>query len=121
MMTEHPLTDDMVIRYFGLKQIGCEHPLTDEICEEISLRGISITMPIERNNMREAADWQLEKVIEWLKDNVSHSLLLEVTDKGVTYPNTSKNDKSLLRLDLNWIVDDLKKAMRPTSTQEENN
>ena len=100
----HPLTDDVVIRYFGLKQIGCEK----------GRERVFVTQA-----MRSSADWQLEKVIEWLKDNVSHSLLLEVTDKGVTYPNTSKNDKSLLRLDLDWIVGDLREAMRPTNTQED--
>lgn len=98
-----------------------QHPLTDDFCYRISE-----TFPpdaAERNNMRSAADWQLEQAVEWLKDNVSHSLLLDITDKGVTYPNTSKNDKSLFRLDLDWIAEDLRKAMRPTTTtttQEEN-
>ena len=98
MTSQHPLTDDVVIRYFGLKQIGCEHPLTDEICEEISLRGISITMPIERNNMREAADWQLEKVIEWLKDHAA-VYMYEAHD-GPCF-------------DEDGLLDDFKKAMRP--------
>ena len=93
-----------------------QHPLTDDRCDDIAFCYINTSDTCD--NMRSAADWQLEQVIEWLKDNVSHSLLLEVTDKGVTYPNTSKNDKSLLRLDLDWIVEDLREAMRPT---QENN
>ena len=105
------------------------HPLTDEICRQIQdstpelpcdehgkalsydgqriLDGMFEEMSeVSRAEMRSAADWQLEQVIEWLKDNVSHSLFLEV---GVTYP-----------IDFDWIVDDLKKAMRPTNTQEDN-
>ena len=45
--------------------------------------------------MRAAADWQLERVIEWL----SHNLDLE--QRGVDY-----------------IVGNLREAMRPTTTQE---
>ena len=37
------------------------HPLTDEICEEITFW----RNPCD--NMRSAADWQLEQVIEWLE------------------------------------------------------
>ena len=83
-----------------------QHPLTDEICDEISLRGISITMPIERSNMREAADWQLEKVMEWLKDHLgvmSYVWADDVTAWGI---------------DVESVIVDLKQAMRPT-TQED--
>ena len=92
-----------------------QHPLTNEICDKLSIKQLSkLDYDYEsinfaedvRSDMRAAADYQLEQVIEWLKDNVSHSLLLEA---GLT----------ALRLDLDWITDDLKQAMRPT-TQEDN-
>jgi len=42
-----------------------QHPLTDETCERISSRCVSTTTSVERNNMRAAADWQLEQVLNW--------------------------------------------------------
>lgn len=48
------------------------HPLTNEICEQISRRGVSVTTSIERDNMRAATDWQLEQVIKWFKQSTSH-------------------------------------------------
>jgi len=83
-----------------------QHPLTDEICEEISLRGISITMPIERNNMREAADWQLGKVIEWLDENLCNYNTGTESCPGFFWP-------------MSRLTVDLERAMRPTNTQEE--
>ncbi len=99
-----------------------KHPLTDDIIAEIA-HGRYIDdyghYSCVEDDMRKVTDWQLEQVLEWLQDNVSHSLLIEITDKKTPYPNTSENSKSVLRLDLDWIVEDLKKAMRPT-TQEDN-
>jgi len=48
----HPLTDD-TIQY--VKKLGC-HDLGTWIYTE--------------NDLRAAADWQLEQVIDWLKDNM---------------------------------------------------
>ena len=52
------------------------HPLTDETCEDLSSCITIITAPGEldpyicpqfiANDMRAAADWQLEQVIEWV-------------------------------------------------------
>jgi len=107
-----------------------EHPLTDEICCQLwqdnkdNWLKLQEPCPATRRVMRAAydvgRDAQLEQAIEWLKDNVSHSLLLDITDKGRTYPNTSKNDKSLFRLDLDWIAEDLREAMRPTTKIQDN-
>ena len=71
-----------------------QHPLTDETCERISLRCASTTTSLERNNMRAAADWQLEQVIAWLDD----------TDCDDPQETAQR----------------LKQAMRPTTTQEDN-
>ena len=43
------------------------HPLTDEICEQVSRRCVSTTTSIERDNMRTAADWQLKQDQKELK------------------------------------------------------
>ena len=97
------------------------HPLTDEICEQIRdsipklrrdehghifshdgqriLDGMVEEMSEDLNaEMRSAADWQLEQVIEWLKE------------------------KEYDQLDYDEIIyaDDLRKAMRPV-TQENRN
>ena len=37
------------------------HPLTDEICDQIQ----DSTYPCDPDNMRAAADWQLEKIMAW--------------------------------------------------------
>ena len=79
------------------------HPLTDDLCHQIA----ELWPPedaAEYDNMRSAADWQLEQVIKWLGKNLSN-----YTDDSYL------GDMSPLhRLD-----DDLKEAMRPT-TQEDN-
>jgi hypothetical protein len=38
------------------------HPLTDEICDQIQ----DSIHPCDPENMRAAADWQLEQVIDWV-------------------------------------------------------
>ena len=48
------------------------HPLTDEICERVSRRCVSTTTSIERDNMRTAADWQLEQCLEFLQTHPFH-------------------------------------------------
>ena len=83
------------------------HPLTDETCEDLSSCITIITAPGEldpyicpqfiANDMRAAADWQLEQVIEWLKETEYHQY---------------HHDKII-------YASDLREAMRPT-TQEDN-
>ena len=64
------------------------HPLTDELCYQMSLENWG--MGLSNDNMRSAADWQLEQVIEWLKDELDYRSDID--------PN---------------LLSDLKKAMRP--------
>jgi len=68
-----------------------QHPLTDEICDQIQ----DSVHPCDPENMRAAADWQLEQVIEWLEVN----LIKHGFHEGYAY-----------------LYKDLKKAMRPTNT-----
>jgi len=68
-----------------------QHPLTDEICDQIQ----DSVHPCDPENMRAAADWQLEQVIEWLEVN----LIKHGFHEGYAY-----------------LYKDLKKAMRPTTT-----
>ena len=55
-----------------------QHPLTDEICEELSSWHIDVLDPgladDIRNDIRAGADCQLEQVIEFLKDNKDLSI-----------------------------------------------
>jgi hypothetical protein len=74
-----------------------QHPLTDEICEEITFW----RNPCD--NMRGAADWQLEEVIDWLIDASLYDYLYLSCD--------------FARIDKKELITDLKKAMRP---QEDN-
>ena len=76
------------------------HPLTDEICEGL------VTFPLESEHdyieMRAAADWQLEQVIDWLKNcNMNHSL---------SYDGEYRSDRYL-------VINAFREAMRP---QEDN-
>ena len=80
MTYKHPLTDD-IIRYD--KKLGC-HDLGTWIYTE--------------NDLRAAADWQLDQVVEWLRHN------LHLMPTGVDY-----------------IVGNLREAMRPTTTTQEDN
>jgi hypothetical protein len=67
-----------------------QHPLTDDKCYELWSGNL-----YENERMRAAADWQLEQVIEYLRDiHEEHIGLLAV-------------------------IKDLQEAMRPT-TQEDN-
>jgi len=90
------------------------HPLTDAICEELADTEDRPFTHIEMDNMRAAydkgAEDRLEQITEWLRKNLPQTLYLE----PIGYIEYKKEDR--LRL-----IDDLKKAMRPTNTQEDNN
>jgi len=92
-----------------------QHPLTDEICDKLSIVQLSqldydyesITFAENvKSDMRSAADWQLEQVIEWLKFEYQ------------TDPNLSGERKRIGGF--MEIAIALEQAMRPTTTQEEN-
>ena len=77
-----------------------QHPLTDEMCEELScfyLFNFGDTGEGIVQDMRAAADWQLEQVIEWL-------------ETALEYDPELANTRPYIHLDL-------KEAMRP---QEDN-
>jgi hypothetical protein len=81
-----------------------QHPLTDEIIEEIAEIAEDVScydypIPIFRCDMRAAADWQLEQVIEWLNETIS--------ERGSNLEAVN-------------IPEELREAMRPTNTQESN-
>ena len=73
-----------------------EHPLTDEMCETLSRQTwLDPDVDVEgtAHDMRAAADWQLEQVIEWIKG----------------CPNYDLDFHSECRR----MIADLKRAMRP--------
>tara|TARA_R110002124_G_scaffold157728_1_gene324768 strand:- start:184 stop:435 length:252 start_codon:yes stop_codon:yes gene_type:complete len=79
-----------------------EHPLTDDFCYQIA----ELWPPeddAEKDNMRSAADWQLEQVMKWLDENLS---------------NYTDDDYLGDLSPLYKLESDLNKAMRPTTTQE---
>ena len=76
------------------------HPLTNEICERISRRGVSVTTSIERDNMRAATDWQLEQDQKELK-----YFLEEFSCRGHSADAV---------LDLRAFVNNFQSIMRPT-------
>jgi len=70
-----------------------KHPLTYEIAEEIyphSPDGHEYYCGSWNVHMQAGANWQLEQVIEWLKDNLH-----------------------LMPTSVNYIVENLREAMRP--------
>ena len=71
-----------------------EHPLTDEICYQLA--ELWCPDPGERENMRAAADWQLEQVIKWLDGRYMGEDVLSVD-----------------------IVKGLMETMRPTTQEED--
>jgi len=79
-----------------------QHPLTDVFCHQIA----ELWAPedaAERDNMRSAADWQLEQAVEWLENcNMDHSL---------SYDGEYRSDRYL-------VVNAFREAMRP---QEDTN
>ena len=77
-----------------------QHPLTDEIIEEIAQFEPDLTDPLRlnrTNDMRAVADWQLEQVIEWIKNCRDYDLFYI-------------KDRALMNFKMRR---ELKKAMRP--------
>ena len=96
-MTDHLLTDEKV------EQIGFMCQWSGDIGDTV----------FRHSDMRAAADWQLEQVVEWLQSN----LWLFDDDKGPLYiKEDCLSDKVI---DEDKVINDLRKAMRPQ--QQENN
>ena len=79
-----------------------QHPLTDEICEDLSFCKPFVTTPTR--SMRAAADWQLEQVTEWVKDHAAEYVYEDYC--GPCF-------------DENGLLNDLEKAMRPLPPQQQ--
>jgi hypothetical protein len=76
------------------------HPLTDEMIDELAQFNSDLTgeQVVNRDHdMRAAADWQLEQVIEWIKECPNYDLDYHA--------------------ECDRMIKDLKEAMRP---QEDN-
>jgi len=91
-----------------------QHPLTNkdlEALEESMVRiilwngGLSQCLPSDFDLARAAADWQLEQVLEWLKEHAGEYAYED-------YYGPCFND--------NGLLDDLRKAMRPQQQKENN-
>ena len=86
-----------------------DHPLTDEMCDDLSgwpLSEISDDYAEwSKQDMRDAADWQLEQVIEWLRS---------IPSRQYAHPWAWP-----VEMDKDELITDLKKSMRPQQ-QEDN-
>ena len=92
-----------------------QHPLTDGIIEEIAHSGYIDDYGCYNyvaDDLRAAADWQLEQVVEWLKVN-----LMKHDNEDYVY---LYDDCSNAYIKETELLKDLQKAMRPTNTQEDN-
>ena len=85
-----------------------QHPLTDEIIHREFLPKYCYT----ENDLRLAADWQLEQVIEWLKSNLHQQYYLEYSW------DSEYRNKGVAEIDVDSVVEDLREAMRPTTPTE---
>jgi len=88
-----------------------QHPLTDEICHAIE-KDLNLEWAMDCDEymcMRAGADWQMKQVIEFLKNDLDKSRLLFKFIDDICTPE----------IDVESVINDLKKAMRPTATQED--
>ena len=77
-----------------------QHPLTDDTIQYVKKLGIWTWIYTE-NDLRAAADWQLEWVTKWLKKHLDERY---IDDGDVLAPG----------IDVESVIDDLNQAMRPT-------
>ena len=87
-----------------------QHPLTDEICEELSSWHIDVLDPgladDIRNDIRAGADWQLAQVISWLLYNIDDRYKRQLENNLSIYKKTDA------------IIYELEAAMRPQQQKE---
>ena len=89
-----------------------EHPLTDEMCENISCFNLSLwgdTSDGIKQDMRAVADWQLQKVFEWIKSELGRNCYLNPSG----YYDHEVN--------VEYVLEELEEAMRPQQQQQEDN
>ena len=90
------------------------HPLTDEMVQEVegrirdcNLMGVEPDLAIFlRSAYDKGADWQLRQVIDWLCGNLHRLNYLE----PVGYSGA--------KIDVDYVIDNLKEAMRPATVEE---
>ena len=75
------------------------HPLTDDLCYTVC-EDWTPEDDVERDNMRSAADWQLEQVIDWLRNNLNVDYIWA--------------DSRPSGIDVEIVITDLKRELRPT-------
>ena len=81
------------------------HPLTEEMMDKIHGDDPGYSNPYDEDDMRAAADWQLEWVIKWLRKNL---------DERYVYIDFDDGDVLAPGIDVESVIDDIKQAMRPT-------
>ncbi len=75
------------------------HPLTDKMCYQMSINNMEAY-----GDLRDAADWQLEQVIEWIEEN--------------GYEYVYYHHELGCQTEHSRMIADLRKAMRPPKTVE---
>lgn len=90
-----------------------QRPLTDEICEVIATgnqwSGDIGDVIFRHEDMRAAADWQLGEVLNWLKSELGRGCYLS----PLGYDGHE--------VDVDYVLEDLKEAMRPQDQQQQEN
>ena len=87
------------------------HPLTDGVIEEIAQFKPDLTDPLILNrihDMQTAADWQLEQVIELLRENLYY-----IQEDGLVRYVYGDDFATIASHE---VITDLKQAMRPQET-----
>ena len=88
-----------------------QHPLTDSFLQSYYKYGDG---PYDEDQMRDVADRQLDQVIEWMEVNLMKHDFYE----GYAY---LYDDCSQAYIREEELLEDLREAMRPTTTTQENN
>jgi hypothetical protein len=66
------------------------HPLTDDIIEEISVSYLKNCEGV-KSNMRSAADWQLEQVIDWIEEYLTAGDVISESLKEAMRPQQQED------------------------------
>ena len=72
-----------------------QHPLTDEMCEELScfyLSNFGDTGEGIVQDMRAAADWQLEQVIDWIEEYLTAGDVISESLKEAMRPQQQEDN-----------------------------
>jgi len=106
MTDQHPLTDEICERIVQYACYSEAERIIDQRCRARLLYPHShrplMTHPTDplHLNMRAAADWQLEQVIEWMRDNLQD------------------HRYSGIGILVDYVIEDFREAMRPTTKYE---